>query len=190
MRCCWRKPRRCCTPSGAAEPEKAKEQATLRYRVSTGRRLWAAAAGLVLIAVAGCVKLPPVSAVTSPPIPGGDARVWFYRIYDPSESLGRPNIYMNGAPIGIAELGGAFYRNVPAGWYYITVDTWGRDLYQFYYGPVVPGQTQCVEIQSLCSWVESGYGFDLGRDTFYVAIIPPARAVPMIARSDFDGGGV
>jgi hypothetical protein len=159
-----------------------------RDRSLTVGGLWPAYAGLMLLALAGCTRLPPVSAVAVPPIPPGDARVWFYRIYEPTESLGRPYIYMNGAPIGIAELGGAFYRDVPAGWYYITVQSWGRDLYQFHYGPLVPGQTEYIEIQSLRSWVEGDRNFS--RDTFYIAIIPPERAVPTIAGSDFYGGGV
>jgi hypothetical protein len=164
-----------------------EEQAMLRYRVLKARRLWPACAGLVLLACAGCARLPPVAAMTVPPIPSGDARVWFYRIYDPTESLGRPLIYMNGAAVGIAELGGAFYRDVPPGWYYITVESVGRDLFQFQYVALIPGQTEYVEIQSLRSWAEGRPGY--GRDTFYVAIQPPWRAVPIIARSSFYGGG-
>lgn len=159
-----------------------------RYRVFGGRGLWPACVGLALLACAGCARLPPVAAVALPPIPPGDARLWFYRIYDPTESLGRPYVYMNGAAVGIAELGGAFYRDAPAGHYRLTVDSVGRDLYQFQDVALVPGQTEYVEIQSLRSWAEGRPGY--GRDTFYVAIMPPWHAVPVIAGSAFYGGGV
>lgn len=150
-------------------------------------RSWPICAGLAFFALAGCTRLPPVAAVSLPPVPAGDARVWFYRIYDPTESLGRPYIYMNEAAVGIAELGGAFYRDVPAGRYRITVESVGRDLYQFQDVALAPGQQEYVEIQSLRSWVQGYPGF--GRDTFYVAVIPPERAAAEVARSSFLGGG-
>jgi hypothetical protein len=147
------------------------------------RRLLVTAA---LAFVAACAAYPPVAAVSLPPIPAGQARVWFYRVYDPTESLARPAIYMNGAAIGIAELGGAFYRDVPAGWYFITVESEGRDLYQSQYVGLAPGQQEYVKILSLRSWVTGYPGFR--RDTFYVAVIPPEAAGAEIARYDFRGG--
>lgn len=142
---------------------------------------------LALVALAACVSYPPVAAVSLPPIPAGQARVWFYRVYDPTESLGRPYIYMNGSIVGISELGGAFYRDVPAGWYFITVESTGRDLYQSQYVGLAPGQQEYVKILSLRSWVAGYPGFR--RDTFYVAVIPPAAAAAEISRYDFLGGG-
>ncbi len=38
---------------------------------------------------------------------------------------------MNEGIIGISEQGYAFYRDVPAWRYHITVESYGRDLYQF-----------------------------------------------------------
>jgi hypothetical protein len=73
------------------------------------------------------LSTPPVSAVDFPPIPPGSARIWFYRIYDPTESKGRP--YMNGAIVGISEQGYAFYRDVLAGLYHVSVESYGRDLF-------------------------------------------------------------
>jgi hypothetical protein len=73
--------------------------------------------GVVLLLLANCSRLPPVSAVDLPPISPGSARIWFYRVYDPTESKGRPYIYMNGAVVGISDQGYAFYRDVPAGLY-------------------------------------------------------------------------
>ncbi|HEY1260825.1 MAG TPA: DUF2846 domain-containing protein [Stellaceae bacterium] len=144
-------------------------------------------AALILAGLTGCATPPPVGAVALPPIPPGEARVWFYRIYDPSESLGTPYIYMNGAAIGVSEQGDAFYRDVPAGRYHVTVESVGVDLYQFQDIALLPGQQEYIEIQSLRSWVSGRPGF--GRDTFYVAVIAPERAALQVARSRFSGGG-
>src|SRR5215831_14925888 len=68
-----------------------------------------------LVTLAGCARNPIVGSVSVPPIPEREARLWFYRLYDPSETLNMTEISMNGAYAGYAQLGGAFYRNVPPG---------------------------------------------------------------------------
>jgi hypothetical protein len=141
---------------------------------------------VALFFLAGCTELPPIAAVSLPPIAAGNARVWFYRVYDPTESKGRPYIYMNKSIVGVSEQGYAFYRDVPAGSYRITVESYGRDLYQFQDVALAPGQQEYVEILSLRSWAQSQTNF--GRDTFYVAIIPPDFAQPQISRYPFLGG--
>ena len=90
-----------------------------------------ACTGVVWLVLASCSRLPPVSAVDLAPIPPGSARIWFYRVYDPTESMGRPYIYMNGTIVGISEQGYAFYRDVLAGLYHVSVESYGRDLFQF-----------------------------------------------------------
>jgi hypothetical protein len=139
--------------------------------------------GVVLLLLANCSRLPPVSAVDLPLIPPGSARVWFYRVYDPTESKGRPYIYMNGAVVGISDQGYAFHRDVPAGPYQVSVESYGHDLFQFRAVALVPGQQAYVKILSLRSWVESGRNFS--RDTFYVLIIPPTFAQPEISHYPF-----
>jgi hypothetical protein len=81
---------------------------------------------------------------------------------------------MNGAVVGISDQGYAFYRDVPAGLYQVSVESYGHDLFQFRAVALVPGQQAYVKILSLRSWVESGRNFS--RDTFYVLIVPPASA--------------
>jgi hypothetical protein len=139
--------------------------------------------GLALLLSASCSRFPPVSAVDFPPIPTGSARIWFYRGYDPTESKGRPYIYMNGVIVGISEQGYAFYRDVLAGLYHVSVESYGRDLFQFRDVALVPGQQAYVKILSLRSWVESGR--DFSRDTFYVLIVPPLFAQAEISHYPF-----
>src|SRR6266478_787003 len=94
------------------------------------RRLCDAAIAL-LLAAASCTQLPPTSAVVIPPIPPGAARLWFYRDYEPSETLARPYVRLNEQVAGISEPGGAFYRDVVPAHYLVTVDSAGRDVNQF-----------------------------------------------------------
>ena len=90
---------------------------------------------------------------------------------------------MNGAIVGITEQGYAYYRDVLPGMYHVSVESYGRDLFQFRDIALVPGQQAYGKILSLRSWVESGRNFS--RDTFYVLIVPPTVAQAEISRYPF-----
>jgi hypothetical protein len=83
-----------------------------------------------LATLVGCARNPIVGSVSVPPIPEREARLWFYRFYDPSETLNITKVLVNGAYAGYAQLGGAFYRNVPPGVYHIEVESYGRGVDQ------------------------------------------------------------
>jgi hypothetical protein len=53
---------------------------------------------------------------------------------------------MNGAIVGISEQGYAFYRRVLAGLYHVSVESYGRDIFQFRDVTLVPGQQAYVKI--------------------------------------------
>jgi hypothetical protein len=147
------------------------------------------AALLAMATVTACARNPPVSSASIPPIPAGEARLWFYRVYLPSDTLNMTKVTMNGAYAGYAQLGGAFYRNVPPGIYHIEVESWGRDFNQSTNVALVPGQEGFVKIDSLRSWATvPGFGFTAGRDTFYARLVFPQIARAEIAQSFFDGG--
>ena len=154
------------------------------------RSCWLLRAGLVGIAMlAGCARSPTVGSISVPPIPSGEARVWFYRTYIPSETLNMTKVTMNGAYAGYAQLGGAFYRDVPPGTYHIEVESYGTDFNQSTNVAVVPGQEAFVRIESLRSWATTyGLGFTAGRDTFYARQVFPQVARAEITQSFFDGG--
>ena len=69
---------------------------------------------MVLAMVAGCARNPTVGSVSVAPILPGEARLWFYRVYLPSETLNMTKVTMNGVYAGYAQLGGAFYRDCSA----------------------------------------------------------------------------
>jgi hypothetical protein len=100
-----------------------------------------------------------------------------------TESPGRPIESI----IGISNQGGAFYRDVPAGWYHITVDSYGRDLCQLADVALASGQQIYIEVLSLRSWTEWRPG--VGRDTLSVALIRSELARAEIAGYVLLGGG-
>ena len=89
------------------------------------------AATALLLVAPNCTALQPTNSVVIPSIPNGAARIWFYRDYEPSETLARPYVRLNQQIFGISEPGGAFYRDVAPAHYSVTVDTAGRDVNQF-----------------------------------------------------------
>src|SRR6516162_2534734 len=167
----------------------------LRTILALKRRPLQAGAGILLLAVAGCAQLPTTASVAIPPIPAGDARVWFYRPIDAYDSPNTPYIRMNDAIVAISEPGGASYRDFPAGPYHITVDSYGKDFNQDKDVALVPGQEVYVKIVSLRDWIAGGGnggsgeggGGSYSKDTFYVWLMPPEVARADVARSAFHG---
>jgi len=123
--------------------------------------------------LAGRAQEPRFSAASVPPLRGNVARIYFYRDYEPYESLSQPWIYLNGNRVGASIPGGIFYRDVPAGPYEITVDTTGIYTNQFKSVSLQAGETLYVKIESLRSWYDEAH---FTHDTFYVALIGPRLA--------------
>ena len=144
---------------------------------------------LSLVTLVGCARNPPVGSVLLPPIPENYARLWFYRLYIPSDTLNMTSVSMNGTYAGYAQLGGAFYRDVPPGSYHIEVESYGRDFNQSTDVALVAGQEAYIRVDSLRSWASDlGRGRTIGRDTFYARLILPQIARAEIGQSFFDGG--
>ena len=144
--------------------------------------------GLLLMA-AGCTQPPATAqvAVVAPPVPTGQARIWFYRPLEPYGSLNLARIDVNGSYSGAVENGNAFYRDVPPGHYHIAPESFGRDFNQDKDVDLGSGQQLYVKIVSSESW---GVGLsnerDFKRDTFYAWLIPQEVAQVEIA-SDRSG---
>jgi hypothetical protein len=149
----------------------------------------------LVVALCGCARLPPASAVTIPPITLGMARVWLYRADLPYVAQERAYVRMNGAVVGISEDGGAFYRDVAPGEYYVTVDSYGTDINQFPHIALVPGQTAYLQVFGWDYWASGGGGTEQGgggdwrRPTFYVWLMPNNVGAPAVAGLPFYPGG-
>jgi hypothetical protein len=162
----------------------------MKRPLSIPRRLLLLAVSCALVTLTGCVRNPILGSVSVPPIPAGEARLWFYRLYIPSETLNMTKVTMNGAYAGYSQLGGAFYRDVPPGIYHIEVESYGKDFNQSTNVALAAGQEAYVRVESLRSWsTDYGMGRTIGRDTFYARLILPQIARAEIAQSFFDGGG-
>ena len=157
-------------------------------------RQWRVAAGPLMLLLASAGIAAAQTAASAPPIPPGEARIWFYREADPLHTPGRPYLRLNGAVVAISEPSGSLYRDVPSGHYHITVDSYGKDTNQERDVDLVPGQQLFAKIVSNDQWLDFGGGSDMGgssfhRDTFYVWSIPPQTALPEIAQTRYFGGG-
>jgi hypothetical protein len=140
------------------------------------------------LAANGCAQAPSMASAAVPSIPPGQARVWFYREFIPSESLNMTEVRMNGRYVGYSRLGGAFYRDVPPGQYLVTVATWGVDVNQSAVVALVPGQEVFIKVESLRSWSTLGEKNNAARDTFYARLMPPQMARTEMTQTTYDGG--
>jgi hypothetical protein len=144
--------------------------------------------GALLLATAACAQPAPTTAVAVPPVQVGEGRIWVYRDYEPYAGKGLPAVGMNGRVVGVAELGGAFYRNVPPGHYTVTVESTGRDVNQVANLDVASGQEAYVKIVSNPEWVSGGDTFQYERATFYAWPMPSDAARADVAHLSFYGG--
>jgi len=157
------------------------------------RSLASACVGSALFAAASFAAPPPAAPVAMPPIPPGEARIWFYREFAPYQNLAETFIRLNGAAVGVSQAGGAFYIDVPPGRYDISADSYLAAPEQTRDVALVAGQEIYAKVLPLDYWSESGGGGERGggggfrRNTFYVWLYPPEVARPAIAQSRFTG---
>jgi len=134
----------------------------------------AGAAGLLL--VAGCAPRQ-MAAVPTGPIPPGQARIWFYRVYDPSLSRNIANVDLNGARVASVLPGdGPAYVDVPPGNYRIAPESIGVDTNQSRNVALASGQEIYVKILDDPLATSSGDMTQFQRDTFYAWLVPAAAA--------------
>ncbi|HEX5453239.1 MAG TPA: hypothetical protein VFX06_05550 [Stellaceae bacterium] len=159
---------------------------------------WRVAAGFSLIVLTAWAAPPasaqfaaaqPARVAAVPPIPAGDARLWFYRPFMVEDTQTVPTIFANGAPIGYGGPGTSFYRDVPAGPYHLAVTSVGRDVNQDQNVEVAPGDQVYVKIASNPGWDEGGDRSVWRRPTYYVMIVPPGLAALEMPFTSFTSDG-
>ncbi|HEV2549776.1 MAG TPA: DUF2846 domain-containing protein [Stellaceae bacterium] len=153
-----------------------------------GRGLVVGVVALVLAVCGPAAPLYPEVAATIPPVATDRARIYFYREYEPYESLSTPNLYLNGTRVGVSGPGMVFYRDVVPGTY--TISTWTQGDFQNGSKTVVlrPGDTIYSKVESLGEWQSGGGDTNYERDTFIVMLIDPARAQGELARMHYVQG--
>ena len=145
-------------------------------------RTWLKWLGSFLLLAWGCAPSPPHTTAQFP-IPAGQARLWFYRDWQPSESLNLANVSVNGAYLASIENGNAIYRDVPPGHYQIAPMSFIPNSNQDANIDVVAGQQAYLKIVSSTAWgSDNTAAKNITRDAFYVWLISPTVAQGEIAR--------
>jgi hypothetical protein len=126
-------------------------------------------------------------AAQLPPIPPDRARIFFYRDYELYESMGRPDITLNGETAGISEPGGVFYRDVAPGRYLIAVRDSTLYPHQDKTVTLSAGQTAYAKIESLKSYNSGDSTHE--PDTFVVVLVNPAEGQHEIASERYFPNG-
>ena len=143
----------------------------------TGTWLSRAAAVAGLVVLGGCAQPQHVAAVAPGPLPAGEARIWFYRVYDPSLSRNVANVDLNGVrAVTVLPGDGPAYRDVPPGAYHIAPESFGVDTNQTRDVRLAAGQTIYIKILDDPTVISSGDKTEFQRDTFYAWLMPPAIA--------------
>jgi hypothetical protein len=131
------------------------------------------AALVMLGGCAGRTSDPAFASARTTPVRADLARVYFYRLFEPYESLARPPIYLNGTPLAPSEPGTASFRDIEPGAYQISVASPGLYPNQFKEVLLRPGDTVYVRIESLRNWYR---GFNWEKDTFVVSLVGESDA--------------
>ena len=114
-------------------------------------------------------------AATITALPPDRTRIYFYRDYEPYDSLSRAAILLNGAPAGVSSAGAVFFRDLPPAAYEIAVPTPGSDWRSLMI-VTRPGETVYVKVESLRAWQSGGADSNYERDTFVAVNVDPAQA--------------
>ncbi len=135
------------------------------------------AGGVAALFLAGCAAPQQMAAVPAGPIPAGQARIRFYRVFDPSLSRNMANVDLNGVrAVSVLPGDGPAYRDVAPGSYHIAPESVGVDTNQTRDVNLAAGQEIYVKILDDPTWVSNGDRTSYHRDTFYVWLMPPQVA--------------
>jgi hypothetical protein len=161
----------------------------LEERIAVMARTLRWVASLLVLAVAGCAGpsgplFPDAVSTISPPA-ADMARIYFYREYEPYESLTQAYLYLNGQPVAVSVPGGVSYRDVAPATYSLSAWTQGDFPNGSKTVAAQAGDIIYVKIESLRAWQSGGGDPSYERDTFIVALIDPAKAHRDLARMHY-----
>jgi Protein of unknown function (DUF2846) len=148
-------------------------------------RRWGKLIGGMLLLLPSCATPPPMAQL---PVPAGQARIWLYRDWQPSESLNLANVDVNGAYFASIANGSAIYRDIPPGQYHIAPASFIPNSRQDTVVELAPGQQAYVKIVSLGSWgSDNTAAKNIDRDAFWAWLTPPQVAQSEIAHARSGG---
>jgi hypothetical protein len=146
--------------------------------LSLGSETWLKrVVGVGLLLLASCTPASHVAAVAPGPLAPGQARIWFYRVYDPSLSRNTANVDLNGArAVSVQPGDGPAFVDVASGRYHIAPESFGVDTNQTRDVNLAAGQTIYVKILDDPTLMSSGDKTQFQRDTFYTWVVPASVA--------------
>jgi hypothetical protein len=104
--------------------------------------------GCWFIAIGEAGSADAASPDQAPPIPAGQARVWFLRQLSPGTDWDAPMIYANRVPLAISPQQSAFYRDFMPGPYVFSVENCLPERQASYQVNLTPGDQIALEVQS------------------------------------------
>lgn len=118
---------------------------------------------------------------------GGAARIWFYRDNSLYVSHNYATVRINGAVAGSLDpYGGSLYRDVAAGRYHLTVDSYGTDTHQNVDLDLAPSQQVFVKILDSPDWASASDDMSsFQRDTYYLRVMPEQVAQTEMSQRRF-----
>jgi hypothetical protein len=146
---------------------------------------------LVALTLAGCAQPGrPFGAAAAglPPIPAGEARIFFYRWLEPYESTAATAVLLNGNSVAVTQTGSVLYRDVAPGQYTISIPNSGRYPGQFKTVVLAPGQVMYARVESRRDWAVCNIYTDACMDTFVVNLVEPGLALSEMGGLRFIGG--
>lgn len=147
-------------------------------RATVMPRRWIRWASVLLLVGSGCASPSPPTAQLA----AGQARLWFYRDWQPSESLNLASITVNGTYFGSVANGSAIYRDVPPGRYHVAPASFIPNSNQDANVEVASGQQAYLKIVSFTAWgSDNTAAKNIERDAFWVWVIKPSVAETEIA---------
>ncbi|MFZ2008323.1 MAG: hypothetical protein WB697_16550 [Stellaceae bacterium] len=137
------------------------------------KRLKRAAGLLGLLLLVGCVPVQRTASVAPGLLPPRQARIWFYRVWDPSLSRNVANVDLNGArAVSVLPGDGPAFVDVAPGGYRVAPESYGVDTNQARDVNLAAGQTIYVKILDDPTFMSSGDKTQFQRDTFYTWVVP------------------
>jgi hypothetical protein len=114
-------------------------------------KIWIASV-LVLLALGGCSPVPSFTEAPPPAVQQNAARIVVYRWLEPYETLLVARVDLDGRPLGYAQNGAAFFRDVAPGDHTISIVSRVQFPGQTATVTLRPGETLYVRVASLSSW--------------------------------------
>ena len=137
-------------------------------------RSMTAGCGRIAAALFGCpVVLAAITGMAlaaspdqAPPVPSGQARVWFLRELVPGTAMHAPMIYVNGEPLSIIPQGVTFYRDLAPGTYSFAIRSCLPSEQTTMTLPLAPGNEFALQAQAS---IYGGFNCESGENIYLVA---------------------